>query len=66
MARSGSPNGTATAKGVRAALKLADNERVAGFVYIGTAKEKPDERERPALAQIVMPWTPLSVRLKRS
>lgn len=43
---------------VRAALKLAENERVAGFVYIGTAKEKPDERERPALADIVQPWRP--------
>jgi len=39
------------------ALKLAPNERVAGFVYIGTAKEKPDERERPALADIVSVWT---------
>ncbi len=45
-------------KGVRAALKLAANERVAGFVYIGTAKEKPDERERPALADIVTAWEP--------
>lgn len=45
-------------KGVRAALKLAANERVAGFVYIGTAKEKPDERERPALANIVTAWEP--------
>jgi len=31
---------------------------VAGFVYIGTAKEKPDERERPTLADIVSVWTP--------
>jgi nitroreductase len=44
--------------GVRKALRLADNERVAGFVYIGTAKEKPDERERPALADIVTSWRP--------
>jgi nitroreductase len=44
--------------GVRAALKLAENERVAGFVYIGTAKEKPEERERPTLADIVQPWRP--------
>ena len=44
--------------GVRAALKLADNERVVGFVYIGTAKEKPEERERPVLADIVQPWRP--------
>jgi len=45
-------------RGVRAALKLADNERVAGVVYIGTAKEKPEERERPVLADIVQPWRP--------
>jgi len=32
---------------------LAPNERIAGFVHIGTAKEKPEERERPALADIV-------------
>jgi nitroreductase len=44
--------------GVRKALQLADNERVAGFVYIGTAKEKPDERERPELADIVASWRP--------
>jgi hypothetical protein len=41
---------------VRAALKLAANERVAGFVYIGTAKEKPGERERPSLADIAQAW----------
>jgi nitroreductase len=46
--------------GVRKALALADNERVAGFIYIGTAKEKPDERERPKLADIVTVWRPLS------
>lgn len=45
-------------QGVRRALKLADNERVAGFVYIGTPKEKPDERERPALGDIVTEWRP--------
>jgi nitroreductase len=45
-------------KTVREALKLAPNERVAGFVYIGTAKEIPDERERPALADIVSAWSP--------
>lgn len=38
---------------VRTALGLADNERVAGFVYIGTEKEKQPDRERPALADIV-------------
>ena len=45
-------------EGVRAALKLADNERVAGFIYIGTPKEKPEERERPALAHIARSWRP--------
>jgi nitroreductase len=43
-------------EGVRQALKLAKNERVAGFIYIGSPKEKPDERERPALADIVTVW----------
>ena len=42
----------------RAALKLADNERVAGVIYIGTAKEKPEEWERPVLADIVQSWWP--------
>ena len=46
----------AYSEGVRQALHLADGERVAGFVYIGTAKEKPDERERPHLADIVTSW----------
>jgi hypothetical protein len=43
---------------VRAALRLGDNERVAGFIYVGTPKEKPDERERPALADIAEAWKP--------
>ena len=45
-------------QGLRASLKLAENERVADFVYIGTAKEKPEERERPVLADIAHPWRP--------
>lgn len=48
----------AYSSGVRAALKLAENERVAGFVYIGTAKERQPERERPVLADIVSRWQP--------
>ncbi len=44
--------------GVRRALDLAGNERVAGFIYIGTPKEKPEERERPALSDIVTVWKP--------
>jgi nitroreductase len=42
--------------GVRRVLGLAEGERVAGFIYIGTAKEKPEERERPALSDIVSTW----------
>jgi nitroreductase len=41
---------------VRAALGLAANERVAGFVYIGTAREAPAERDRPDLDAIVSRW----------
>lgn len=48
----------AYSEGVRTALKLADNERVAGFVYIGRPKEKPEERDRPQLADIVTSWQP--------
>jgi nitroreductase len=41
---------------VGAALGLADNERIAGFIYIGTAAARPEERERPALSDIVTRW----------
>jgi nitroreductase len=41
---------------VRAALGLAANERIAGFVYIGTPTERQPDRERPALADIVTRW----------
>ncbi|RME99462.1 MAG: nitroreductase, partial [Alphaproteobacteria bacterium] len=43
---------------VRHALGLAENERVAGFIYIGTAKEPPQERARPKLGDIVTRWVP--------
>ena len=39
--------------GVAARLGLTANERIAGFIYIGTAKDRPEDRERPALASIV-------------
>ncbi len=41
---------------VRAALGLAESERIAGFVYIGTPKEKPADRDRPNLSDIVTRW----------
>ena len=42
--------------GVAGGLGLAPNERITGFVYIGTAKEVQPDRERPALAGIVTRW----------
>ncbi len=42
--------------GVRQALGLADHERVAGFIYMGTPKERQADRDRPALASIVSRW----------
>ena len=38
---------------VKARLGLAANERIAGFVYVGTAKESVEDRERPQLGTIV-------------
>ena len=46
----------AYSEGVRKALGLGDGERVAGFVYIGTPKERPDDRKRPVLEDIVTAW----------
>ncbi len=46
----------AYSKGVAKALGLADNERIAGFVYVGTPKERQTDRDRPALADIVTRW----------
>ncbi len=48
----------AYSEGVRALLGLAPHERVAGFIYIGTPREKPQERARPELAEIVSYWQP--------
>ena len=41
---------------VRATLKLSEHERIAGFIYIGHTAEKPQERERPAVADLVTRW----------
>jgi nitroreductase len=43
-------------KRVGAALGLADGERIAGFIYIGTATGRLEERERPSLSDIVTHW----------
>lgn len=41
---------------VTAGLGLGANERMAGFVYIGTAIERQADRDRPDLAAIVSYW----------
>ncbi len=42
---------------IRQALGLADHERVAGFVYIGTATRPPSERARPDVDAITEFWS---------
>lgn len=37
----------------KAALGIAPEEKVAGFIYVGTPSEPPVERPRPALADVV-------------
>lgn len=37
-------------------LELAPDERIAGFVYIGTALERLPDRERPDLQRVVTYW----------
>jgi nitroreductase len=41
---------------VREGMQLSPNERIAGFVYMGTASETPADRDRPDLSQIVSRW----------
>ena len=41
---------------VKAALELGDGERVAGFVYVGTPADKPEDRDRPKLGDVVSRW----------
>lgn len=39
-------------------LKLADSERLAGFIYIGSYERTPGERVRPPLEERVSYWKP--------
>jgi len=39
-------------------LGLSSDERIAGFIYIGTATEKQADRDRPDLDAIVTHWQP--------
>ena len=42
----------------RAALGLEDDEQVAGFVFMGTTAEPPQERVRPDAAALTTVWKP--------
>lgn len=41
---------------VREALGCDERDNIAGFIYIGTASEKNEERERPTLSDIMNSW----------
>lgn len=43
---------------VAARLGLAENERIAGFIHIGTARMQAPERERPDPRALLSDWTP--------
>jgi len=47
----------AYSKTVRGALGLKESERIAGFLYIGQPMEKPEERERPVIENLITEWT---------
>jgi nitroreductase len=38
---------------VLAALRIKPEERIAGFIHIGTAAQRPEDRDRPLLASLV-------------
>lgn len=42
---------------VHAALGMKAGEQIAGFIYLGTAKEQPVERRRPDVATKAVRWT---------
>ncbi|MEE4281112.1 MAG: nitroreductase [Pseudomonadales bacterium] len=42
---------------INAALHLTETERVAGFIYLGSATEKPAERVRPELQDRLTHWS---------
>lgn len=44
--------------GAKAALGIPAQDHIAGIIYIGTATEKPEDRDRPDLSRIVTAWNP--------
>lgn len=47
----------AFSEGINTLLGLTEHERVAGYIYLGTAKENPHERLRPDLTSKIQRWT---------
>ena len=43
--------------GIDALLGLTEDERIAGFIYLGTAKEAPQERLRPDASAKIERWS---------
>ncbi len=43
---------------VRTELGLDKRDHIAGFIYLGTPKEQPAERDRPDLEELVTYWEP--------
>lgn len=43
--------------GINALLGLTEHERIAGFIYLGTCKDKPQERMRPDVTSKIVRWT---------
>ncbi len=43
--------------GVAQTLQLGERERIAGFVYLGTARDQPQERARPVPSERISRWT---------
>ncbi len=41
---------------VRAPLMLSEDEKIAGFIYIGSCDETPEDRRRPELDQLITHW----------
>lgn len=39
-------------------LGMAETDNIAGLIYLGTATEKQEDRDRPDLSRIVTHWTP--------
>lgn len=46
-------------------MGLDEQDRFAGFIYIGTASEKQEDRERPDLTKIVTHWSEKSPALNK-